>query len=413
MNSEILPANFFRHEYGKLIAILTCRFGKQYMDDIEDAVQIALMKATERWPQEGFPREPSAWLFKVAKNNLLDHIKKDSNRTQLQQTKLQQENVFEEPIDPHYSHEVHDEMLKMMFICCHGSLPDNSKLVLALKILCGFSIKEIALRLFAKEDSIQKRYSRAKEVLKHEKENLMELSFIHLKERASNVKEVLYLLFTEGYLSSHSEEAIRKELCDEAIRLTTILAEHPSGNDPDTFALLALMYFHVARLPSRQDENGQLLLLQEQNRCLWNKQTIQQGMQWLTKSAHGAQISRYHAEAAIAAEHCMAPSLAETRWEHIIHYYQLLESLNPSPVHRLNRVVAMAEAGKNMEGLEILQSIQAPKWLQDTFLWNVVHADIYFRCKLENEALTYLAIANKLAPSEEVKKLLKRRFKAS
>src|SRR5216117_1943285 len=146
---------------------------------------------------------------------------------------------------------------------------------------------------------------------------------------------MLYLLFTEGYLSSHAETAIRRELCNEAIRLTNILAEHPIGQTPETFALLALMHLHAARMPARQDGSGGLILLEEQDRDLWDRTEIQVGLAWLASSGQGDVFSRYHAEAGIAAEHCLAPSLQETRWNHVVECYSLLERLAPSPIHML------------------------------------------------------------------------------
>ena len=162
------------------------------------------------------------------------------------------------------------------------------------------------------------------------------------------VNKILYLLFTEGYLASHTGNAIRRELCDEAIRLTAILAQHPIGQVPQTFALLALMHLHVARMTSRQDASGGLLLLEEQDRALWDQQRIQVGLEWLAKSAYGDKFSRYHAEAGIAAEHCLAASFEETRWDKIVQCYRLLEETAPSAIHRakpVDRGRRMARAG--------------------------------------------------------------------
>ncbi len=154
---------------------------------------------------------------------------------------------------------------------------------------------------------------------------------------------VIYLLFNEGYLSAHAEQAIRRELCDEAIRLATLLAEHPVGAVPETFALVALMHFHAARLGARLDATGGLLLLEEQDRSLWDRERIQLGATWLQRAASGESFSRFHAEAGIAAEHCFAPSFAETRWKEIADLYEMLERIAPSPLHTLNRAVAVAE----------------------------------------------------------------------
>ena len=172
------------------------------------------------------------------------------------------------------------------------------------------------------------------------------------------VNKILYLLFTEGYLASHTGNAIRRELCDEAIRLTAILAQHPIGQVPQTFALLALMHLHVACMTSRQDASGGLLLLEEQDRALWDQQRIQVGLEWLAKSACGDKFSRYHAEAGIAAEHCLASSFEETRWDKIVQCYRLLEETAPSAIHRLNRSIAVAEWQGPAAGLTVLKGFR-------------------------------------------------------
>ena len=190
---------------------------------------------------------------------------------------------------------------------------------------------------------------------------------------------VLYLLFNEGYLSAHAEEAIRRELCDEAIRLATLLAEHPVGAVPETFALLALMHLHAARLGARLDGLGGLLLLEEQDRSLWDRERISVGLQWLARAASGEVFTRFHAEAGIAAEHCLAPSFAETRWNEIADLYAMLERIAPSPLHTLNRAVAVAEWRGPEAGLALLEDLAPPSWLAGSYLWEAVLADLHRR----------------------------------
>src|SRR5207302_2542336 len=189
-----------------------------------------------------------------------------------------------------------------------------------------------------------------------------ELTGEQCSSRLPAVNKTLYLLFTEGYLSSHAEMAIRRELCNEAIRLAAILAEYPVGQTPETFALLALMHLHAARMAARQDGSGGLLLLEEQNRELWDRQGIQVGLEWLGKSAQGDVFSRYHAEAGIAAEHCLALSFQETRWDRVVECYLLLERIAPSALHTLNRAVAVAEWQGPAAGLALLDGFAPPAW---------------------------------------------------
>ncbi len=201
-------------------------------------------------------------------------------------------------------------------------------------------VREIAERLFVTEANAYKRLARARCRLREVEFDLDELTAAQLGSRLPTVRAILYVLFTEGYLSSHADGAIRRELCDEAIRLTHELAGHPVSAGPETFALLALMYLHSARMPARQDGSGGLLLLEEQDRANWNIREIDAGLRWLARSAEGDVFSRYHAEAGVAAEHCLAPSFGETRWDRIVACYALLEDLAPSAIHTLNRAVA-------------------------------------------------------------------------
>ena len=225
------------------------------------------------------------------------------------------------------------------------------------------------------------------------------------------MNKTLYLLFTEGYLSSHTEMAIRRELCHEAIRLAAVLAEHPVGQAPETFALVALMHLHAARMTARQDGSGGLLLLEEQDRELWDRQGIQVGLEWLARSARGDRFSRYHAEAGIAAEHCLAPSFQETRWDRVVECYSLLERIAPSPIHQLNRAVAAAEWQGPATGLAVLNGFEPPRWLTGSYLWAAVLADLHRRCGNSHAAKHYRAVALESAPTPAVEELLQRRLR--
>ena len=270
-------------------------------------------------------------------------------------------------------------MLRMLFVCCDDAIPPESRLVLALKTLCGFSTAEIALRLFTSEANVHKRLARARDRLREAPPDVETPPLETLRSRLPSVHGVLYLLFNEGYLSAHAEQAIRRELCDEAIRLATLLAEHPVGAVPETFALLALMHLHAARLGARLDGMGGLLLLEEQDRSLWDRERIQLGAEWLERAASGEVFSRFHAEAGIAAEHCFAPSFAETRWKEIADLYAMLERIAPSPLHTLNRAVAVAEWQGPEAGLALLEGLAPPAWLAGSYLWDAVLGDLHRR----------------------------------
>src|SRR3989475_7145947 len=230
----------------------------------------------------------------------------------------------------------------MLFLCCDEAIPKDSRLVLALKTLCGFSTAEIALRLFLSEANVLKCVGRAREHLREVPPEFDSLPLEALQSRLASVHMVLYLLFNEGYLSAQSDQTIRRELCEEAIRLTTLLTEHPVGATPETFALLALMHFHGARLTARLDGMGGLLLLEEQDRSLWDQDQMRLGAEWLQKAASGETFTRFHAEAGIAAEHAFAPPSPQNRWKETANLYPISIRTALSPWNPMNAPTAIA-----------------------------------------------------------------------
>jgi len=406
-----LVEHYFRHEYGRLVALLVRRVGLHDLEAVEDAVQGALLSALTAWAANGIPDNPTAWLLRVARNHLLDAHRRDKGRRHvLDDDADTREGDAEAPASPTFAGEVRDELLRMLFVCCDETIPEESRLVLALKTLCGFSTGEIALRLFITEANVYKRLARARERLRESNARMETPPLESLRSRLSSVHAVIYVLFNEGYLSTHAEHAIRAELTDEAIRLCTLLAGHPVGATPATFALLALMHLHAARLASRQDGSGGLLLLEEQDRTLWSAEHLQQGTTWLARAAQGDEFTRFHAEAGIAAEHCFAPSFAGTRWREIAELYAMLERIDPSPIHVLNRAVAVAEHEGARAGLAVLEGVVPPAWLDGHYTWDAVLADLHHRAGNAAIAERYREQALAGAPSASVRALLTRRL---
>jgi RNA polymerase sigma-70 factor (ECF subfamily) len=402
---------FFRHEYSRLVAVFTRRLGTQHLLAIEDAVQSALLAAVESWPLSDVPREPGAWLYRVASNQLVDEFRKKAHHDGLGPVHRQ---VFDLPgraPSARLGGELGDDLLNMLFVCCNPSIPAQSQLVLALKTLCGFGANEIAERLFISEANVYKRLGRAKVQLRAEDE-LDVISNGELSRRLPAVQLVVYTLFTEGYLSSHAEGALRGDLCDEAIRLGSWLSTHPLTATPETHALLALMLLHAARTSGRQAVDGGLLLLQDQDRSLWDNNQIAQGLIWLARSAEGEHFSRFHAEAGIAAEHCLAPTFAETRWDRIVSCYELLERVAPSALHTLNRAVAIAEWQGATSALAVLDGLDAPSWLVASYQWSAVLADLYGRTGHAALANRYREAALEGAPSVAIREALARRLQS-
>ena len=281
-----LVEHFFRREYGRLVAVLTRKVGVRHLDIVEDAVQAALLSALTIWTAQGRPDDPGAWLYRVAHNNLMGDLRRTANRRRILEQAVDADAESGDPRPPSFfAGEVADDMLRMLFVCCDEAIPRESRLVLALKTLCGFSTAEIALRLFTSEANVYKRLARARARLREAPFDIQTPPLHTLRSRLPSVFAVLYLLFNEGYLSAHAQQAIRRELCDEAVRLATLLAEHSVGAVPETFALLALMHLHAARLGARCDGMGALVLLEEQDRTLWDRERMRLGAEWLERSA--------------------------------------------------------------------------------------------------------------------------------
>ncbi|MFK8002550.1 MAG: RNA polymerase sigma factor [Polyangiales bacterium] len=387
--------HFFRHEYGRLVASLTRRVGHPHLELVEDAVQTAMMRAVETWPRRGEPDDASAWLYRVAYREIAGRLRRTPEAAAREESTAPPEASFE--------NEVQDDLLRMLFVCCDEGLPPEAQIVLALRTLCGFSVAEIAQRLFLTEANVYKRLLRARERLRKIRTDPLAGG----AGRLHSVLRVLYLLFTEAHLSLQAGPAIRDELGRDALRLALVVARHPRGKGPRSAALVALMHFHLARSPGRQ-AMGQLLLLEEQERHAWDRQAIAIGLEWLALSAAGDDFSRYHAEAGVAAEHCMAPSYAETRWDRVVSCYETLEKFSPSPLHRLNRAIAMAEWKGPKAGLDLLESFE-PKKVTDSFYWTAALSDLCERAGRHREAQEHRRVALSLAPSEAIRRLFLRR----
>lgn len=411
----------FRHEYGRIVSGLVGHFGPALLDSIEDAVQSAMLSAVRSWPQQGQPDNPGAWLTTVARNRLLDELKRDQKLTidhELVEATLDhaptQSSVSQPSTVAHLSSEIDDDELRMLFVCCDPELPDDTQLVLGLKVLLGFSSREIALRLILKEETVNKRLTRSKARLKDRWSNTKDWHQTPeralLLQRLPNVHRLLYLLFNEGYSAAQVDSLLRRELCDEAIRLCQLLAHHNVGDTPDSWALLAIMFMHIARFKTRLDAHGQLLLLKDQDRSQWHQPTLQSAMACLNKSTAKPACTRYQVEAAILAEHCFAPSYQATDWPAIIRYYEYLERLHPSPIYTLNKAIAIGEHQGVESAIQLLMELTPPSWLSRYYLWDATLGDLLLRNGQLDQAIPYLEKALCQAPTEAEQGLIKRKL---
>src|SRR5262245_54988125 len=408
-----LVDHFFRHESGKLAAVLTRVFGLHNLELVEDVVQTALIEALETWKIHGVPENPSAWMYRVARNKALDVIRRQHVSDRLNPEWMSLRETISPPaeIDRLFlSHEIADSQLRMMFTCCHPDLPQESQIALTLKTLCGFGTHEIARALLTTDDNVKKRIARAKRKFL-ESEIAFEVPIGDaLKLRLSSVHTVLYLLFNEGYSSSQPHELIRRELCEEAMRLCLLLVDHPVSTNPETAALLALMLLHAARFDARLDESGDILLLEDQDRARWDYELIARGIHYLNQSASGERISRYHLEAAIAAQHSLAPSFAETNWAAILTLYDDLIRVHPSPIHELNRAIAVAQQAGPDAGIKAIQEIQDSSHLEDYHLFHATLGELHRRAGRTVEARECFQTALRYTDSLSEQHLLERKL---
>jgi len=352
----VLIDHLFRHRAGQMVSTLTRIFGPEHLPLAEEVVQESLITALTQWSFHGVPENPAGWLFRVARNKALDQIRR-------------QKSFEDKAADIRESlsrvDDATDDTLAMMFMCCHPAIPEESRIALTLKTVGGFSVEEIARAFLTQKATIAQRLVRAKRMIRETQIPMEMPSGSDLAERLASLLKAIYLMFNEGHSAHEGDALVRVELCQEAIRLSTLLAEHPSTRRPAVHALLALMLLQAARLPARIDGAGEITLLAEQDRSRWDHAMIARGMRYLDASASGDSITTYHVEAAIAACHAAAPTFGETDWPRIVSLYDELLAMQPSPVAALNRAVAIAMAEGPRAGIDAIESIASRNSLRD------------------------------------------------
>jgi RNA polymerase sigma-70 factor (ECF subfamily) len=353
--------HLFRQEAGRMVATLTRIFGVHNLALAEDVVQDAFCRALEVWRLRGVPENPSAWLMATAKNRALDVLRRERTaRTFAPELALLLEG--ESTLAPavavlFWPHSIKDDLLRMMFSCCHPRLPEEAQVSLVLHILSGFSVDEIANAFVSTHDAIEKRITRAKKVLASSKRLFDVSGADDFKGRLPAVQRALYLLFNEGYHGASRDSAVRSDLSREAMRLTELLLAHPLGATPATHALAALMCLGAARLPGRLDAAGNLSSFSDQNRARWDHDLVLEGLRLLDLSASGGELTDYHLEAAIASLHAVAPRTEDTDWRSIVSLYDHLMAIRPSPIIALNRAIAIGQHEGAERGLEEIRAI--------------------------------------------------------
>ena len=404
--------HLFRHESGKMTAVLTKLLGMQSLQAAQDIVQDTLLQALHTWRFKGLPDNPSAWLYRVAKNKAVDLLRREKSFQKIKPEYghlLQSEytltltvaSLFEEE-------EIKDSQLRMIFACCHPAIPADSQIALALKTLCGLSVTEIAKAFLKDEETIAKRIYRAKEKIRTAGIDLSLPPASQVQKRIDAVLHCLYLLFNEGYTSSNPEQLIREDLCEEAMRLAYLLTQNELTNLPRTNALLALFCFQASRLKARLSDGGQIILLKYQDRSKWYQPLIQKGFFFL-EQATVKETSTYHLEAGIAYLHAVAPGFEATDWDAIYYLYAVLHAHHPTPVIALNKAIAATYVVSKEAALQELQHI---KGLENYHLYHMAIGELYFESHQRDEAKKHFLRAFRLTHSTTEKQFIQEKITA-
>lgn len=409
-----LVDHLFRKQAGQMVATLARTLGPRHLTLAEDAVQDALMTAMQQWPFRGVPDHPEAWLFHVARNRALDRLRHGQMAADKEPAIARESAAVESPnpapllrgeLPP-----VEDDQLGLLFLTCHPSLAPDGRVALALKLVGGFSVGEIARAFLSQESAIAQRLVRAKRALRDEQISFGMPEPADLPARLDSVLDALYLMFNEGYAATSGDQLIRDDVAAEAIRLTRMIAMHPAIAAPRASALLALMLLHAARFPARVDSEGTLFLLREQDRSKWDRSMIVEGMRALDRASSGDRITAFHLEAGIAACHAAAASWESTDWVQIVELYDELLALTASPVVAMNRAVAVSRVEGPLSGLAALDAIENLAALDHYALLPAIQAELWREAGDADRAIACYRAALGLARSDPEQRWLTSRL---
>jgi RNA polymerase sigma factor (sigma-70 family) len=402
--------HLFRHNAGQMVSVLARRFGVEHIDLVEDAVQEAMIAAMRKWPVAGVPENRTAWLIQVARNRVLDQLRRNGKWN----GGSTDEDGFSDPAAPSeagsikFEGELNEDQLRMIFACCSPAVPPDSQVAITLKLVGGFGVSEIARAYLAKDETVAKMLTRAKQKLRTVPLEIP--AGPKLRERLNAVLRVLYLMFNEGYAASEGEDLTRRDLCFEAIRLAEMVFAHPATSLPKVHALAALFYFQAARLATRTDVQGDLLLLADQDRSKWDKRMLATGLRHFRLSAAGDEFTDYHLEAEIASLHALAPDYAATDWERIVRCYGELQSRRFSPVVELNRIIGIRHISGPDAALKELSKLGEHYLMTSFSLFHITRAHFLAEAGKSDTASAAFQKALDLTRNESVRRFLRRKI---
>jgi RNA polymerase sigma-70 factor (ECF subfamily) len=405
--AEPLVDDLFRREAGKIAAWLARLLGPGRLDLIEDAVQDAFGAALARWPLDGAPDRPAAWLAVAARNKALDRLRRDARLEAFDESAAWRLG-FSNPEETGRL----DDTLALMFVACHPALAPDEQTMMTLKTVCGFGAAEIARAYLSTEEAVTQRLVRAKR-----KVRALDLKFdipegAALAARLPPLIAAIYLLFNGGYTSGEGENLMRHEFCAEALRLATLLTTHPATATGECHALAALICFHHARADARAAADGALILLDAQDRTRWDRDLIARGFAHLETAMASEALTPIHLEAAIASVHAAAPTFAATDWRLLSHYYGMLEELNPTPVVRLNAAIAHAHVEGAAAGLARLDALAAARKIERYALFHAARGDLLLKLDRKDDAAAAFAAALDCPANDAERACLEEKLKA-
>jgi len=403
--AEALIPHLFRREFTKIVAVLSRLFGLEHIEIAEDIAGETFLSALEIWPYKGVPPNPTAWLYAIAKNKARNYLHRDrlflsKIAPALKRGAAGAEDAWFE-IDLSEQN-ITDSQLQMLFAVCQPSLSEEAQICLALRVLCGFGIDEIATAFLTNKETIYKRLFRAREKLRAGEGGIAFPPAAELGKRLDTVLLTLYLLYNEGYYSESQDAVLREDLCGEAMRLTYLLIGNPATHVPAVDALFALMCFHASRFPARKDANGEMVLYGDQDETLWDRELIAKGAWHLHQASQGKALSKYHLEASIAYWETIKTD-SEEKWENILQLYNRLLVMAYSPIAALNRTFALSRARGKDEAIVAAEKLQ----LNDNPYYHTLLGDLY-RERDVLKARTHLQQALALARTQAEKRLIQR-----